>query len=60
MKLFTAAANGDLDTIKACIEAGISPNIADYDHRTPLHIASSEGRLNAINYLLSKGMETKM
>lgn len=29
--------------------------LEDYDGRTPLHVAASEGHLNAVNYLLSHG-----
>jgi ankyrin repeat protein len=35
---------------------GIDPGAHDYDHRTPLHIAASEGRMKALQYLLSVGV----
>lgn len=31
------------------------PATADYDKRTPLHLASAEGHLNVVTWLLSKG-----
>lgn len=30
-------------------------NFRDYDRRTALHVASSEGRLDVVKYLVSKG-----
>ncbi|XP_022141640.1 potassium channel SKOR isoform X2 [Momordica charantia] len=41
--LCTAVARGDSDLLKRSLCYGIDPNSKDYDSRTPLHIAASEG-----------------
>ena len=50
-----AASLGDLETIKQ-LENTISLNSADYDKRTPLHLAASEGHINVVKYLLAKNV----
>ncbi|KAH0881673.1 hypothetical protein HID58_069067 [Brassica napus] len=41
--LCTVVAKGDSDFLKRLLNNGIDPNSKDYDQRTPLHVASSEG-----------------
>ncbi|WZY83244.1 hypothetical protein YC2023_029628 [Brassica napus] len=41
--LCTVVAKGDSDFLKRLLNNGIDPNSKDYDHRTPLHVAASEG-----------------
>lgn len=41
--------------ILSMIRAGCSPSIADYDRRTALHIAASEGHLDAVKVLAEEG-----
>ncbi|KAF3552590.1 hypothetical protein DY000_02003544 [Brassica cretica] len=41
--LCTVVAKGDSDFLKRLLSNGIDPNSKDYDHRTPLHVAASEG-----------------
>jgi hypothetical protein len=41
--LCTAASAGDIETLQLLIDAGIDPNSADYDRRSALHLAASEG-----------------
>jgi lysophospholipase len=53
-----AAASGDLNSLKAMQSAfGGDPkfNCTDYDGRTPLHLASSEGQIECVEYLLLNG-----
>ena len=40
-----AATQGDLNEVRALIAAGVEPGTADYDGRTPLHLAAAEGQL---------------
>ncbi|XP_010549862.1 PREDICTED: potassium channel SKOR isoform X2 [Tarenaya hassleriana] len=47
--LCTVVAKGDGDYLKRLLENGIDPSSKDYDHRTPLHIAASQGM-----YLMAK------
>ena len=37
-----AASQGDLDEVRALIAAGVQPGTADYDGRTPMHLAAAE------------------
>ncbi len=54
MALIRAASHGDLDEIFRLESEGVSLNIADYDGRTPLHLAVCEGQLEVVHYLISK------
>ncbi|XP_067411254.1 60 kDa lysophospholipase [Emydura macquarii macquarii] len=50
-----AAKTGDTDALKAIEEMGGNLSCQDYDGRTPLHIASSEGNVQIVDYLLKHG-----
>ncbi|XP_039272034.2 L-asparaginase-like [Styela clava] len=50
-----AALNDDIDTLENMRIQGADLCSTDYDGRTPLHVASSEGNEDAVKYLLSKG-----
>lgn len=41
--------------LELIIESGGNANCFDYDHRTPLHLAASEGHLEAVRYLILHG-----
>lgn len=47
-----ACAEGDLSELKQLILAGVSPNTSDYDGRTLLHLACSEGHKSIVKFLL--------
>lgn len=53
--LCTAVAKGDSDFLKRILSYGIDPNSRDYDHRTPLHVAASEGLYLMAQLLLEAG-----
>ncbi|XP_054828296.1 60 kDa lysophospholipase-like isoform X2 [Eublepharis macularius] len=50
-----AAKTGDMDALKAIEEVGGNLSCEDYDGRTPLHVASSEGHVQLVEYLLKTG-----
>jgi lysophospholipase len=53
--LLCACANlGDLDQIKAMYASGANLNSADYDGRTAIHLAASEGHLHIIEYMIEQ------
>jgi len=53
--LCAAAARNDFDTIKSLLAEGINFNLSDYDQRTALHLAASEGHLEMVKFLLANG-----
>ncbi|TYZ63231.1 hypothetical protein PybrP1_006705 [[Pythium] brassicae (nom. inval.)] len=50
-----AAAEGDVDLMRRLHALGVDVNAADYDKRTPLHIAVSDNQLHAVEFLLQNG-----
>lgn len=50
-----AASEGDCEGLQRLILRGGDPNEADYDGRTPLHLAACEGRPDAVAILLRLG-----
>jgi len=53
--LCEAAAENDHEKIRQMIEAGVKAGMADYDYRTALHLASSNGNLETVVFLLREG-----
>ncbi|PKI54418.1 hypothetical protein CRG98_025205 [Punica granatum] len=53
--LCSAVAKGDADFLKRLLSSGIDPNSKDYDHRTPLHVAASEGLFLMAKLLVEAG-----
>ena len=51
-----AASQGDLIEIKSLEAKGIDLNEADYDGRTPIHIAASEGHFNIVEYFILRNL----
>ncbi|KAK8615441.1 hypothetical protein V6N13_017030 [Hibiscus sabdariffa] len=53
--LCMTVARRDLDLLKRALAAGIDPNAKSYDHRTPLHVAASEGLYFVAKSLVEAG-----
>jgi glutaminase len=51
-----AAAEGDLEGLRRLVAEGADPGSADYDGRTPLHLAVAEGQEEVARYLLGLGV----
>ena len=54
MALCWAAYQGDLNEIKRMVADGYNLDEADYDGRTCIHLAASEGRTEIIKFLIGK------
>lgn len=52
-----AASQGDLNEVQKSLALGIDVNKGDYDKRTALHLAASEGNDNIVKYLIDKGAD---
>ena len=48
-----AAFHGDTTRIASLVNQGRDPNVADYDGRTALMLAASEGRADCVRWLLA-------
>jgi ankyrin repeat protein len=57
-KLCQAAFSGNLEALIQLEHMGANLNCGDYDGRTALHLASSEGHLEIVQWLLSKNVHT--
>jgi len=53
--LCAAGARGDVNELRRLVASGCDPNRSDYDRRTALHLAASEGQMGAVDYLVSHG-----
>ncbi len=55
--LCAAAGHGDLATVQALLDEGAAPDAADYDGRTPLHVAAARGQLEMCRFLIGQGAD---
>ncbi len=51
-----ATAQGDLHELQRLVAGGIDLNAADYDGRTGLHLAASEGNYDIVVFLVKKNV----
>lgn len=59
MDLMELMVRGSVEAIEECLNHGACPNFRDFDDRTPLHVACSEGRLDVVQALLHAGADTQ-
>ncbi|CAI5977231.1 unnamed protein product [Closterium sp. NIES-65] len=55
--LCNAVMRGDTGLLRRLLVNGVNPNAADYDLRTPLHIASAEGFVQVARLLVEHGAD---
>ncbi|PWA40679.1 STELAR K+ outward rectifier [Artemisia annua] len=53
--LCSTVAKGDIDYIRRILSNGIDPNSKDFDFRTPLHVAASQGSFIIVKLLVEAG-----
>ena len=56
-QMIWAASAGDLIWIRRLVARGVPFDIADYDLRTPLHLAAAEGHIDVVRYMLAHGAD---
>ena len=54
---FWAASNGSIRTLERLVSSQRNLEVGDYDRRTPLHLASAEGHIEVVNFLLNEGVK---
>ncbi|MEO1436496.1 MAG: glutaminase A [Bacteroidota bacterium] len=57
VSLIWAASNGDLEELNRLAAEGVNLGIADYDGRTALHLAAAEKQKEALEFLISQGVD---
>lgn len=57
MAVTSAASSGDLDELQRLYAAGVDLSEGEYDKRTGIHLASSEGHLEAVKFFIDKGVD---
>ncbi len=53
VEVIWASSKGDLESLQHMVAKGIRLDGADYDLRTPLHLASCEGQVEVVQFLIS-------
>ena len=56
-ELIWAASLGDMEHIRQLVARGVQMDCADYDSRTPLHLAAAEGQTEVVRFLLDQGVD---
>lgn len=57
VELCKAAAKGDVAYLSRLVKHGVDPNVSDYGHRTPLHVAAAEGNPEVAEVLVREGAD---
>lgn len=52
--LFKACVDGDFAYTELLINNGMPPNTCDYNQRTPLHLAASNGHTHIVHFLCNQ------
>lgn len=60
MHLCAASARGDIGELRRLVARGVDINRADYDGRTALHLAASEGTADAVQFLMERGADPSL
>ncbi len=56
MAVCWAASQGDVNELQRLYASGVDMGAADYDGRTGIHLAASEGHLEAVKFLVAKSV----
>lgn len=59
LALMRSAAAGGVESVRSAIVAGADVTLSDYDRRTPLHLACSEGHYEVAELLLVNGASSE-
>ena len=46
-----------MQAVEGMVERGIELDVSDYDGRTPLHLAASEGHSDLVSYIIKQGVK---
>ena len=57
MMVCWAASQGDLHELQRLSASGADLAASDYDGRTGIHLAASEGHLNTVKFFIAKGVK---
>ena len=49
------ASHGNITALKEAKDKGVSVDVADYDFRTPLHLAAAVGNMDTVKWLVENG-----
>ncbi|EFJ18335.1 hypothetical protein SELMODRAFT_105905, partial [Selaginella moellendorffii] len=57
VKLLYCASRGDVEGLRQALREGVNKDVADYDKRTALHLAASEGHADCVLLLIQHGVD---